>query len=169
MGSAARKQRSSAGFSLIEMLVTVTLIGLMVVIGYPSMQDWLDRYEVRAAASEIASSIQLQRMRAVSQNTEFSIEFDADAGTYTLYQGADPDTGTMLDTIARTLPRTVAFQGADDPVDVAGDTIVFHPDGSLNDSTASVDTITVGNTAAAFEVQLNRATGRVEVQQKSSG
>jgi len=133
------------------------------------MQEWLDRYQVRAAASEIASNIQLQRMRAVSQNVEFSIEFNPDANTYALYQGADPGTGIMLDVIARPLPRGVTFAGADDPVDTANDIIVFHPDGSLNDSTAATDSISVGNSEVVFQVQVNRATGRVEVEHQSSG
>lgn len=159
---------AESGFSLIEMLVVVSLIGLAVVVGYPNMIDWLDRYQVRGAASELAANIQLQRMRAVSQNAEFSIAFDADTGTYSLFQG-DPDTGTMLEPVARALPQGVTFAGADDPVGVADDVILFHPDGSLNDSTAVTDTITMGNLAATFEVQVNRATGRVEVQHQSSG
>jgi prepilin-type N-terminal cleavage/methylation domain-containing protein len=160
--------RGEKGFSLIELLVVLALIGLAVVVGYPSMQEWLDRYQVRSAASEIAANIQLQRMRAVSQNAEFSIEFDGNANTYTLYQG-DPNTGTMLDVIARSLPQGVGFNGNADPIEVANDTILFHPDGSLNDSTANTDTISVGNGQAVFEVQVNRATGRVEVEHQSHG
>lgn len=164
-----RRRHSEMGFSLIELLVVLALIGMSVIVGYPAMMEWLERYQVRAAASEIASSIQLQRMRAVSQNVEFSIQFDPDNNTYALYQGADPDTGLMLDVIPRPLPRGVTFSGANDPISTAGDIIVFHPDGSLNDSTSNTDTISVGNDQAVFQVQFNRATGRVEVEHQSSG
>lgn len=157
------------GFSLIELTVTVAILGLMVTVGFPSMQEWLERYRVRGAASEIASAIQLQRMRAVSQNTEFSIAFDVDAGTYSLFEG-DPDTGTMLDTIPRPLPFGVAFVGDADPVGTPDDEITFHPDGSLNDSTAVNDTVWVGNTNGdRFTISFNRATGRVEVAHQGYG
>ncbi len=162
-------RRGQRGFSLIELTVTVAILGLMVTIGFPSMQEWLERYRVRGAASEIASAIQLQRMRAVSQNNEFSIAFDAANGTYTLYEG-DPATGTMLDAVARTLPFGVTFSADGDAVDTPDDEITFHPDGSLNDSTALSDTIWVGNAIGdRFTVTFNRATGRVEVAHQEYG
>ena len=133
------------------------------------MQEWLDRYKVRTAAEQLASLIQLQRMRAVSQNTDFSIDFDASAGTYALYEG-DAATGTALDPQAYQLPLGVAFAGDADPVNVPGDEIVFHSDGSLNNSTATTDRIYMSNTLGdVFLLSINRSTGRVQVQHQSYG
>ncbi len=155
------------GFSLIEVTVVVALIGLIAAVGLPTMQEWLDRYTVRTAAEELASLIQLQRMRAVSQNTDFSIDFDASAGTYTLYQG-DAATGTALEQQAHTLPNGVVFSGNADPVNVPGDEMIFHADGSLNNSTATTDTVHIGNSlGVVFRLSINRSTGRVQVQQLS--
>ena len=157
------------GFSLIEVIVVVALVGLLAAVGVPSMQDWLDRYKVRTAAEQLASLIQLQRMRAVSQNTDFSIDFDANAGTYTLYQG-NTATGTTLEPQAHTLPMGVMFSGNADPVDVPSDEMIFHADGSLNNSTATTDTIYMANTNGdVFLLSINRSTGRVQVQHQSYG
>jgi len=157
------------GFSLIEVTVVVALVGLLAAVGLPTMQQWLDRYRVRTAAEELASLIQLQRMRAVSQNTEFSIDFDAAAGTYTLYEG-DAATGTTLEQQAHTLPMGVAFSGNADPVNVPSDELIFHADGSLNNSTATTDTIYMSNTTGdVFLLSINRSTGRVQVQHQSYG
>lgn len=158
-----------AGFSLIEMIVVVALVGLLAAVGLPSMQDWLDRYRVRTAAEQLASLIQLQRMRAVSQNTDFSIDFDANAGSYTLYQG-DAATGTALEPQAHTLPMGVLFSGNADPVNVPSDEMIFHADGSLNNSTATTDTIYLANNNGdIFLLSINRSTGRVQVQHQSYG
>jgi prepilin-type N-terminal cleavage/methylation domain-containing protein len=140
---------SNAGFSLIELTIVVALVGMLAMVGFPTMQDWLDRYRVRTSAEQLASMIQLQRMRAVSQNGDFSIEFDAAAGSYQLYQGTAA-TGTALNN-AWQLPT-------------------FHADGSLNDSTATTDQIFLGNGEGdVFLIAINRATGRVEVQHQSYG
>jgi prepilin-type N-terminal cleavage/methylation domain-containing protein len=161
--------RGDGGFSLIEVTVVVALVGLLAAVGLPTMQDWLDRYKVRTAAEELASLIQLQRMRAVSQNTEFSIDFDASGGAYTLYEG-DAATGTAIEQVAHTLPTGVAFAGNADPVNVPSDEMIFHPDGSLNNSTATTDTIYMSNTNGdVFLLSINRSTGRVQVQHQSYG
>ncbi len=158
-----RGRRDERGFSLIELTVTMAVIGLMAMIGLPSMQEWLERYRVRTAAQEIAAAMQLQRMRAVSQNGDFSIGFDVGAGTYALYQGP-PGSGTLLDPLPHVLPMGVVYSGESDPVDAPNDELIFHSDGSLNDSTASDDQIFLGNSLGdVFTVTVNRATGRVEV------
>jgi len=166
LSGAAGRQR---GMSLIEVTVVLMIIGLMAAIGLPSMQEWLDTYQARTAAAEIATAIQVQRMRAVSQNQDFSIAFDAAAGTYTLYQG-DPATGVMLDAVPRRLPTAVLFTGDADPIQLPSDEIIFHPDGSLNDSIAASDQILLGNVQGdVFTISINRATGRVEVEHQSYG
>jgi len=169
-GKAMAATSTERGMSLIEVTVVMMIIGLIVSIGLPTMQQWLDRYQVRTAATEVAAALQLQRMRAVSQNRDFSVAFDANAGTYTLYDG-DPTTGTMLEANARALPTAVLFSGGGaDPVQSPGDTIVFHADGSLNDGAAASDAIYLGNPEGyIFSVNANRATGRVEVAHQSYG
>ena len=105
----------------------------------------------------------------VSQNLDHSIAFDEDAGTYSLFSG-DPATGTNLDAIAHSLPNSVLFAGGADPIDTPGDEIIFHPDGSLNDSTATLDQIFLRNSQGdVFAISVNRATGRVLVELQSSG
>ena len=160
--------RDEAGMSLVELIVVVTVIGIVAMVGLPSMQEWIDRYEVRTAATEIASAIQLQRMRAVSRNREFSILFDEKTGRYTLYDG-QPSDGTQVEARPRQLPRSTGFATTvTDPVSAPGDAIVCHPDGSLNDRSEGTDTIYVGNSHGhLFEVSVNRATGRVQVINKS--
>lgn len=164
-----RLGRSDSGMSLIELLVAIALIGFLLVVGLPSFQEWLERYRVRTAAEAIGGAVQLQRMRAVSGNRSFSIEFDTVGGGYTLYDG-EPGDWTVVAGGVRFLPERVTFQapGDADPVEFSfggeEDVIVFHADGSLNDRLAEDDEIYLrSGFGDRFRVVVNKATGRTDI------
>jgi len=168
-------RRHDEGFSLIEVSVVLVVLGLAVAIGMPAMQDWLDRYRVRTAAQNLASDLQLQRMRAVSRNTRHSIVFDVANSTYTLWEG-DPVNGltTQLVPEAISLPFGVTFTDPiDDPIELTWggnvDVAVFHPDGAVNGRLAQDDEITLtNNNGFSFRVSMNQVTGRVRVLEGAS-
>lgn len=166
---AVRRARGETGFSLIELLVVIALLGMVVLVGMPAMQDWLERYRVRTAAQNLAASIQLQRMRAVSRNREFRIEFDQTNRNYTLFESDGAGGWTQVQAAANVLPMGVTFTGgAGDPIEPAfggdADVLVFHPDGSVNDRLAQTDTIWMTNAIGdSFQITVNQVTGRVEV------
>jgi len=165
-----RARRSEAGFSLIELAVVLVLLGLIVAVGMPALQDWLERYRVRTAAQGLAAEMQLQRMRAVSRNTAHAIIFNAANGTYTSWEG-DPVNGLVnqLSVVPVTLPFGVTFTDpVDDPIELSwsgnDDVAVFHPDGSVNTRLAQDDEITLTNSIGdSFRVVINQVTGRVQV------
>lgn len=167
----SRDRRAESGYSLIELAVVLVLLGLVVTIGMPAMQDWLERYRVRTAAQALAADLQLQRMRAVSRNRAFSVQFDVASSTYTLWEG-DPVNGltTQMTPVPTGMPMGVTFTAAGDPVEVTwqgnDDYAVFHPDGSVNDRLAQDDTITLTNAIGdSFRVLIHQVTGRVQVLQ----
>lgn len=170
-----RDRRGEAGFSLIELTVVLLLLGLIVAVGMPALQDWLERYRVRTAAQTLASSMQLQRMRAVSRNTAHTIVFDQVNGTYTLWEG-DPVNGLTTQLVPQPigLPFGVSFTDPiDDPIELTWsgneDVAVFHADGSINNRLAQDDEITLTNSIGdSFRVVMNQVTGRVIVLEGAS-
>jgi len=165
-----RDARGESGYSLIELSVVLVLLGLVVMVGMPAMQDWLERYRVRTAAQSLASDMQLQRMRAVSRNRRFTIALSQANGTYTLWEG-DPVNGltTQISPEPVVLPMGVTFTTSlGDPIELSwqgnDDFAVFHPDGSVNDRLAQDDEITLTNAMGeSFRVVINQVTGRVQV------
>lgn len=170
-----RDRSREAGYSLIELAVVLVLLGLVVMVGMPAMQDWLERYRVRTASNVLASDMQLQRMRAVSRNAAHSIVFDQAAGTYTLWLG-DPVNGLtqQLSPAPVTLPFGVTFTDPiDDPIELTwsgnDDVAVFHPDGAINNRLAQDDEITMTNAIGdSFRVVMNQVTGRINVLEGAS-
>ena len=74
--------QSQAGFSGIEFLIAVLLISITAMIALPNSDTYLSRFSVHTAAREVASDLQLARMKAISKNTRFRVTFDTNNETY---------------------------------------------------------------------------------------
>ena len=62
-----------AGFTLIEMMVTITVAAILMSIAAPAMQDMIASHKVRAAASELMIDMSYARSDAVSNHRQVAI------------------------------------------------------------------------------------------------
>jgi type IV fimbrial biogenesis protein FimT len=67
--------RAAAGFSIIEMLITVAVLGILFMVGLPSLATWMQNTQVRNSADAIVSGLQLARNEALRRNrtVQFSL------------------------------------------------------------------------------------------------
>ncbi len=62
-----------AGFSVLEMLVVIAVIGVMAAVGIPSLLSQLNKVRLEAAASDVANLIRQTRLRAIRDGTQYSV------------------------------------------------------------------------------------------------
>lgn len=72
-------KRKSFGFSLIELLVGIVIVGILLTLAMPSFQEMLRNSEIRNAAESITTGLQRARAEAVARNT--NVEFVLGAGS----------------------------------------------------------------------------------------
>lgn len=60
------------GFTLIEVMIVVSIIALMLVLGMPGMTAWLQNVKVRSTAESIYNGILLARMEGMRRNARAS-------------------------------------------------------------------------------------------------
>jgi type IV fimbrial biogenesis protein FimT len=60
--------KNRAGFSMMEMLVTLLILGLVAAIGLPSLDEFIDDNRLNAAIGDLQSSMQAGRAEAVGRN-----------------------------------------------------------------------------------------------------
>lgn len=66
--------RSARGFTLIEILITVVIIGIMLAIGVPALSEFVADQRVRTATSDFAAEIAFARVNAIQSSRRVYIE-----------------------------------------------------------------------------------------------
>lgn len=79
------KNRLEKGYSLIEALVVVTLIGIVLAITIAAFSQFLQDYRMSVVARRLSSAISLARLKAVSTNMNYTMTINA-ATFPSLYQ-----------------------------------------------------------------------------------
>jgi prepilin-type N-terminal cleavage/methylation domain-containing protein len=72
------------GFSLIELLAVITIIGVMMLLSIPAFSAIQRRARAKAAANEIAQDLRLARERALSRCRDYQVTFNLATATYTI-------------------------------------------------------------------------------------
>ncbi|NOZ20072.1 MAG: prepilin-type N-terminal cleavage/methylation domain-containing protein [Planctomycetes bacterium] len=81
----------STGFTLIELMLVLMVLGLVYGIVFFRLDHVLTRYRLRGAARDILATMQLARSQAVSQQRPFRVVFDMDNQAFWLArEGAAP-------------------------------------------------------------------------------
>lgn len=99
------KSASQEGFTLIELMVTITILAILVVLGAPSYQEWIRNTGIRNAAESIQNGLRTARTQASQRGTNIRFEFNtAGKADWTVCQPTSPAAacsgGTTIDVFA---------------------------------------------------------------------
>lgn len=83
----------SRGYTLIEILTTVAIIGMVLMVTLPAFGSMRRRSAVRAATAELRNTFHLHRSRAIATGVNCGMKFSLLAGQwhYTVYDDGDGD------------------------------------------------------------------------------
>ena len=143
----------SRGFSLLELLVVLVIIGLSASLVLPTLAGGLSSLRLKTAAREVSATLRYARSLAVSVGKEQVINMDIEEGKYWLNE--DKDNNRELPSDIRFL--NVTTQGEEITTGMAG--IVFYP---MGNSSGSSIFITAGKDRNCH-ILTQLATGVVEV------
>ncbi|MEO8197883.1 MAG: GspH/FimT family pseudopilin [Thermoanaerobaculia bacterium] len=140
--------QSQAGFTLMETLVVLAVVGILLLISAPAFLRMINRYKLTGTTRELASLMQAARMEAIKLNAPAQVNYDTTVNGFFAFVDLDRD-GTLSapDRILAgrvPIPVKVEFWGPGDGAANGANAIdgwddapaalgpVFRPDGSAD-------------------------------------
>ena len=145
------------GFSLLEVIVVITIIGLAYVLLPKMVFSGVSGAELRANARAVATGLRIARDVAINTKREAVLSLDMENRQFTLPNDA------KLHKLHEQLDVKLYTAQADLISEKVG-TIRFFPDGSSNGGR-----VTVGTGERGFEIDVDWLTGHVTIKDKPAG
>lgn len=88
-------KKANQGFSLLELMVTIGILGIVAAIAVPGFIRWLPDYYLKSAARDLRSNFQVAKIAAIKSGTNCTITFnqpvDSETYGYVIFQDTDND------------------------------------------------------------------------------
>jgi prepilin-type N-terminal cleavage/methylation domain-containing protein len=132
-----------AGFSLAELLAVLALVGIVLALGLPLMNEQIRIAEVRSAADQVAVHLRAARMIAVSHHKDIVVTVSADPVNTLSYEGTNGDT------------KLIAMPGRVKITTGSTALITFHSDGSSGASSTVTTESAVSSATERWTLTVN--------------
>ncbi|QPJ66752.1 MAG: prepilin-type N-terminal cleavage/methylation domain-containing protein [Candidatus Nitrohelix vancouverensis] len=80
-----------SGFSLIEIMVVIVVMGVLMAISIPKISNWAQMYQINAEAQKVYFDLMLARSKAIGNNNDVIVTFDVSNHTYTIHDDTNSD------------------------------------------------------------------------------
>jgi len=141
---------SERGFSLLELLAVLLLLGLGSLIVVPSIHRGLGRREVRQSALELAAVARALRTRAVTENTPQQLIFSPLENSYQVFRGRRVLLSPNI--------KIAGIEGGE-PVGEGMRRFLFFPNGSALGGEVGI----LGHDGSGYIIRVDGLSGRVVV------
>jgi len=173
---------NNRGYTLIELLTTIALIGIVATIASLSMRGIMEGYRLKGAARQIYGDLQLARLKAIKEGKICALVFSGNS--YTIRDtgpdgqpgeaGTNDDASGSVDDV-----EELGAAGSDDgllkTVDLAGDyqgisitsgqtMNIFYPNGTAGRLGGASTTVIVNNGSHSKNIKVNTGTGNVRIE-----
>ncbi len=140
------------GVTLVELIVVMVIIAIGATLTTPNIGGWMRNYRLRSAARDVASTLRVAQIKAVSTNTTYQVVFNTVNDSY-IIQYQDTGGGWVAEGATQTLPLGIRFNTT------FGNIASFSP----NSTIASSGDINFSNSKGAIK-KIRLLSGRIRIE-----
>ena len=148
------------GFSLLELMITLTIMGMVLAAAVPSFLQRNSRYRTEDGARELASRCQLAREMALNSRRTFRVVFEPRQRQYTFQRQDSASVWTPDPAQTYEVTGVDTMSTSIGPHDTGGETVVFEGGGTIaaTSAPAIIRFIHQGDTSTVNVVRTGRVT-----------
>ena len=144
-----KKNKKNQGVSLIEIMLVISIIGLILVIEAPNLKSYSNNLILKSATQDLASNLRYAQQLTVTEQRIYNITLDQINNSYTIVL----EPSTIIKTVY--LPDNISFSSITDLTD---NKVVFNFMGAVSQS----GTITISHSQNFTKTIYIRPSGYIE-------
>src|SRR4030042_419026 len=124
--------KNQKGVTLLELIIVMVIIAIGATLMVPGISSWMPHYRLRSATRDIASTMRIAQMKAISNNLTYQVSFDPGNRSYIL-QYQDTGGGLVNDGDLQVLSNGFQLNTS-----FAGNIAMFRPDSTITGGSVNI-------------------------------
>jgi prepilin-type N-terminal cleavage/methylation domain-containing protein len=146
------------GFSLIEIITVIAVIGVLVAVLAPNIGSWIGKSKLRTSADELQQLLAFMKGESLSRSTTIKAEISENDNSIAIYSSNESTINCQSsDVVWSKMSRNLIFNKVNLQSGVENDDLCFFTNGSSNGGK-----LTLSSTHGEYEVQVLSATAFIE-------
>ncbi len=137
-------KNAGKGFTLIEMVIAVTIMAILASITIPQLPDLLANYRLRRSVREMMTQLNRMKLLAIKENSRTVILFDEANDTYTIFLDNNME-NWQLDNAENGVVTDLGEQGLEVSTNLVSDYTGFNGRGFQDRAIGGTITVTASN------------------------
>jgi type II secretion system protein H len=156
--------RDNRGFSLMELILVLFIVGLAASLATPYVSSSLDRIKNQTTVRKIASSLRYARTQAIAQKTLVVFNASIDNKQYWIAEAKTNEPIGNTITLGPEI-RMAQFSDQNATLTQGAFSIVFYPQGNSSGGSFKLETMVSGKPGSLYSIAIDQVTGKPYVEE----